>query len=351
MKKAFTLIELLVVIAIIGVLVGLLLPAVQAARAAARRMQCSNKLKQFGLALHNYHDTHGAMVYRKGGTGGTGDNTSNRYRRSGFISLLPFLEQEAMYQEIMSGQPGVNTEGPQGWAGWAPWNLTPDVVRCPADPGATITGGKRHSYAFCIGDQVQNIRDDQTPRGIFGNRRGCKFTQISDGLSNTIAMSERLMNQGTPSSKTGYQVTLEEIEFRLGIARGISGTINAPNTCYTVVDRQWFADGTTVQGRWGKNWHDGQPMYVGCTTVLPPNAPSCSDDAGNYGDCRSLVLPPSSQHPAGVNAVIADGAVRFITDTIDTGNLGIYQPNNGRSRYGVWGAMGSKNGKESGVKF
>ena len=110
----FTLVELLVVIAIIGILVGLLLPAVQAAREAARRMECSNNLKQFGIALHTYHDSHNSMVYRKGGTtGGTADQ-SNQGRRSGFISLLPFLEQEGMWNEISSGQPGINTEGPQG---------------------------------------------------------------------------------------------------------------------------------------------------------------------------------------------------------------------------------------------
>jgi len=89
----FTLVELLVVIAIIGILVALLLPAIQAAREAARRTKCVNQLKQFGVAHHNYHDTFSAFVYRKGGTSGpSNDGTNNQFRRSGYISLLPFLQ-------------------------------------------------------------------------------------------------------------------------------------------------------------------------------------------------------------------------------------------------------------------
>ena len=350
-SRGFTLVELLVVIAIIGILVGLLLPAVQAAREAARRMSCSNNMKQFGLALHNYHDAHGSMVYGKGGTSGQGDNRSNRGRRSGFISLLPFLEQQPMYDRIMGGQPGINTEGPQGWAGWGPWNVTPAFMRCPSDPGASISGGKRHSYAFCYGDQIQNIRDRTNSRGCFQRNRGVKFSQITDGLSNTIAMSERLRNEGTPTPRDGYTVGDQEILHTLGIAIGVGGTLNAPNTCFTVTDGKYFIANTVVQGRWGKNWHDGQPMYIGCNTVLPPNSPSCSHDSGPWGDRVHLVLPPTSGHASGVHVAVADGSVKFVADTIDAGNLGVFQPNSGRSRYGVWGALGSKAGGEPNAQF
>ena len=129
----FTLVELLVVIAIIGILIALLLPAVQAAREAARRSQCTNQLKQFGLALHNYHDTYKSFVYRKGGTTGpSNDGTNNQYRRSGYISLLPFYEQGAMWDQIKSGPPA---EGPAGWSGWTQWNDAPDMLLCPSDNG------------------------------------------------------------------------------------------------------------------------------------------------------------------------------------------------------------------------
>lgn len=349
--RGFTLIELLVVIAIIGILVGLLLPAVQAAREAARRMQCSNNLKQFGLALHNYHDTYQTLVPRKGGTTGGNPPTSNQGRLSGFIGLLPFLEQGPMYEQIMAGQPGVNTQGPEAWSGWTPWNTTPGVVRCPSDPGA-FGAAKRNSYAFSLGDQVENVRDAPAwgsarwMRGLFGNRQSVRFGEITDGLSNTIAMSERLVNEPTSYTQNGESVAPLQVEHVLGIAIGVSGTLDAPATCRTVTDGKFFVAGTTVQGTWGEHWHDGQPMYVGFNTVLPPNGPSCSDDGGPWGDRANLVLPPASRHTGGVNAVMGDGSVRFVSDGIDTGNLGVRQTSGGPSNYGVWGALGSKGGGE-----
>jgi len=107
-NQAFTLVELLVVIAIIGILIALLLPAVQAAREAARRSQCTNNLKQFGLANHNYHDTYKALPARRGGTSsypnpGSSRSHANFDRLSPFIPLLPFYEQGAMYDQIKAG--------------------------------------------------------------------------------------------------------------------------------------------------------------------------------------------------------------------------------------------------------
>jgi prepilin-type N-terminal cleavage/methylation domain-containing protein len=122
-RRAFTLVELLVVIAIIGILVALLLPAIQAAREAARRTQCNNNLKQIGVALHNYHDVFKSFVYMKGGTNGYGDASrfdGNYNRRSGIISLLPFMEQGALYDIIQAGDP--TTTPPVHLGGAAPWS-------------------------------------------------------------------------------------------------------------------------------------------------------------------------------------------------------------------------------------
>ncbi|NQT16359.1 MAG: DUF1559 domain-containing protein, partial [Planctomycetes bacterium] len=155
----FTLVELLVVIAIIGILIALLLPAVQAAREAARRSQCTNNLKQLGLAHHNYHDNFKQFIYRMGGTGnGDGSGESgNGGRRSGFISLLPYFEQGAMWDQIKAGDASYAPEGPRGWWGWGRWDNAPDTLGCPSDEGVVVRTDA-NSYAFCSGDQIVSIR-------------------------------------------------------------------------------------------------------------------------------------------------------------------------------------------------
>ncbi len=167
--SGFTLVELLVVIAIIGILIALLLPAVQAAREAARRSQCTNNLKQLGLALQNYHDVIKVFPPRKGGSNGCSANAwcSNRGRKSGFIPILPYIEQNPLYERIRAGDPTgatsggnvVPPDGPAGWQAWSVWNDAPDALLCPSDNGYPDKRGRYNSYAFCIGDQVESIRD------------------------------------------------------------------------------------------------------------------------------------------------------------------------------------------------
>jgi prepilin-type processing-associated H-X9-DG protein len=298
------------------------------------------------LALHNYHDAHKAFVYRKGGTGAD-PRPHNAYRRSGFMSLLPFIEQAPMWDQIKAGggNPNSPPEGPEGWSSWSLWNVSPSFLRCPSDGGlGETTRTQVNSLGFCIGDQVRGIRDDRTPRGIFGSRDCTKIGDINDGTSNTIMMAERKCSGAVPYAQAGSQAAANQVPIKQGIAIGAGPIISSPGSCYNVVAGQYYTAGTTVQGTWGKYWHDGQPMYVGFNTVLPPNGPACSEDGGNWGDRVHLAIPPTSDHPGGVNGVFADGSVRFITDTIDTGNLGAEQFDSGPSVYGVWGAMGSKSG-------
>lgn len=349
----FTLVELLVVIAIIGILIALLLPAVQAAREAARRTQCNNNLKQLGLALHNYHDTHKSFVFRAGGTEVNAGSTTGTPRLSGFIPLLPFYEQGAMYDLIKAGDASRPPQGPAAWSGWAPWNVSPTALRCPSDNGFG-TSERVHSYCFCSGDEVRGVRSTSpagnTTRGIFMERNTVKMRDIVDGTSNTVAMSEGLCTQNTPSATAGYTVqTDQEVDYRKGCAEGVSAVITSPNSCYTVTNQRYFVAGTVVRAAFGKNWVDGIAQNQAFNTVLPPNAPNCARRTGNYNGKWDLVVPPSSNHPGGVNCLLADGSVRFISDTIDTGNLGVEQLSTGPSQYGVWGAMGSKSGGEPGA--
>ena len=210
-RRAFTLIELLVVIAIIAVLIALLLPAVQQAREAARRTQCKNNLKQFGLALHNYHDVYTAIPHActVAGATPTGQaSNANQFRRfSAHLALLPYVEQENLYQATVTDlQPaGGNT---------ASWNTTPAVVTqtahllCPSD--GIVSGNLEQrpaqtNYMFSRGDNAwdynpawhgnngnglrgffKGVRDD----GQAGSPR--RFRDVTDGLSNTIAMGERI---------------------------------------------------------------------------------------------------------------------------------------------------------------
>lgn len=363
-RSAFTLVELLVVIAIIGILVGLLLPAVQAAREAARRMQCQNNLKQLGLALHNYHDAHKRIVPRSHGTGPHGGNgrlDSNRLRRSGWISLLPYLEQGNMWNLISAGDNNNAPEGPRAWRGWDKWNTSPGYMRCPSDAGAN-TNIRTNSYAFCCGDMVEGLMNGvngRNLRGIFGprpwmhrtdpNRRTVnvyKLGAITDGTSNTIAFSERLCQRNVPyRARTPRTIGGNTVEYVLAVHTRVSGLRDNPSLCYTVTQGRYFAAGSQIQARFGIAWQDAQPMYNGFNTVLPPNAPACAD-GGNWGDSHHLVIPPASRHTGGVNCVFADGSVHFMSDNIDSGNTAARQRFSGPSVYGVWGALGSKDGGE-----
>ena len=343
--RGFTLVELLVVIAIIGILIALLLPAVQAAREAARRAQCTNKLKQLGLALHNYHDNNKVFVYRMGGTDPA---PGNRLRRSGFISLLPYLEQGAMYDRIMAGDASQPPQGPAGWSGWGPWNVSPTGLHCPSDSGINATGTDNNSYAFCAGDQITSIRTDRSARGIFSYRDCTAIADIKDGTSNTAMMSERLSHAGTNGryrAQAPATCGAREVKHTMGVAHAGAGFRTAPQLCYGFTDGQFIVSGTPVHAYFGQNWHDGEIEIVGFNTVLPPNAPACSE-GGNWGDANHMVIPPSSDHPGGANVCLADGSVRFISETIATGDLTRAPVDTGPSPFGPWGAMGSKAGGE-----
>ncbi|EAQ80775.1 DUF1559 domain-containing protein [Blastopirellula marina] len=335
-RRGFTLVELLVVIAIIGVLIALLLPAVQAAREAARRMQCSNNLKQLGLALHNYHDTHRSLPARK---------TINRV--SGYIPLFPFLEQSALYDRIATGDPANGIAPfPDALSTWSGYDGFPDSLRCPSDPGGDLTGAREArlvNYAFNKGDDMTETNDGSTStaplatrsRGPFSYLRWVRLAEVTDGLSNTLAMSERLRqpysNPTTTASSTDHRRCMAVV----------SGLRNNPSLALTTTDGRYFVEGLSANCRFGSWGTRGHVHFVGFNAVLAPNAPNARD--GEYG-----VFSPSSEHPGGVNAVLLDGSVRFLADTIDTGDTSETRSHgfSGPSPYGVFGSLGSISGGE-----
>ena len=367
----FTLVELLVVIAIIGVLVALLLPAVQSAREAARRSQCSSNLKQFGIALHNYHDIWKKFPPRRGGSN-TGNSatdltrvTANYDRLSAFVPLLPFLEQQGMSDMIQNGgftETGtvVPAGGPAGWytsgsGAYTPWRTQIKVVLCPSDKTqwTSNVNNAKNSYAFSMGDCVGgnisvggvNVHWSSTSpytRGVFGGSARCRgFADISDGTSSTIAMSERVFN--TLADGSSIQANGQDI--RTAEVMNVPATITNPSACYAQAQGNYYV-GVLIKAKWGNLWTDGQAERVAFSTVLPPNAPSCANDGNTNADSTGGVLSATSYHNGGVMGVMCDGAVRFISNNINCGNLSASQVTSGPSPYGVWGAIGSVEGRE-----
>ena len=350
----FTLVELLVVIAIIGILVGLLLPAVQAAREAARRMQCSNNLKQLGLAALNYESAFKRFPYRQGGTDGPALN--NKGRRSGFISVLPHIEGGNQFAQVEAGNPTANPPippgGPEGWNNNYAWRVSPSFMRCPSDPSGGLAGGL-NSYSMSMGDSIGrwqwDLNNSGNTRGIFSKNTNAAIGTVTDGTSNTLMYSERLIATSPYPNQSGNPGAIAKQVPHKGTVAMVPNLFNNPQLCRLASDGQFLVAGTRHQGNGGKFWHDGHPIYVAFNTVLPPNAPSCSHTIA-WGDGDPAILPPSSNHTGGVNAARCDGSVAFISQSIDTGNLSapssIADGGGGPSPYGVWGALGSKSGGE-----
>ncbi len=320
-RPGFTLVELLVVIAIIGILVALLLPAVQAAREAARRMQCTNRLKQLGLANHNYHDVYKSLPAMRCGTRRDGDNTtSNQYSMSGIVSLLPFFEQQQIYnfakQRNFAPVPWYTTYGT--------WTVRIPTLLCPSDTERVGGNGiGNNSYVFCLGTNPYNDNSVWGPDmngcyNLIGDPRARKkpfrFRDIRDGTSNTIMMSERRI--GDRDVWWDIANNAEQI----GVDRQNATTQEWYNACWLTAaqynGRRYNDTGVTMftGTRPGERWPDGRPYFSGFNTIIPPNGPSC---LSTHGDWVDGVFAASSRHPTIVNVALADGSVRQIGNSID----------------------------------
>jgi prepilin-type N-terminal cleavage/methylation domain-containing protein len=319
-RSGFTLVELLVVIAIIGVLVALLLPAVQAAREAARRSQCSNNLKQLALGYHNYHDTNNKLPQTASWItkppNAAQDSNWNGY--SALTMVLPFIEQKTVYDQYRWDQYHYDNIGTPGALIVGRTRLK--VFLCPSDrdhPNITDSGWT--NYGACEGTNLGYNVSVNSYNGMFARARFRGFNDVIDGLSNTIMAGEFIKGDNNSGKFT------------------VNGDIAKPIPLSGYPDQFWTqaqldAYGTEClsngqaahQSHAGFRWSAPGQYNSSFNTMAPPNwrFPACHDCSGcGQADARGI-FPARSRHPGGAMHAMGDGSVRFLPNTV---NLTTYQ--------------------------
>jgi prepilin-type N-terminal cleavage/methylation domain-containing protein/prepilin-type processing-associated H-X9-DG protein len=337
-RTAFTLIELLVVIAIIGILIGLLLPAVQKVREAAARAKCENNLKQMGLAIHNYESANRRLPFGKGPSFTQPAGIPVYARWSFHSQILPFIEQGNLYSSIDFTFPP-ETPGMGGVVNFMPAYQNParqnadqcrtvvPIFLCPSDPAPQDPNwpGQNNYYAsqgaqyLCdlTGSELSTIDPTERPNGPFYYLSNTRFADVLDGLSNTAFLSEKGRGFATPT----FNVDMIQIPFQSSL-----------NAMYTTCSAQ-TKGATPLTSKQGFSWVMGEMCCTTYNHVSTPNTTSCAGigypgNMANMGMC----VTANSYHPNGVNVFFGDGSVHFINNNIDIA---------------TWRAMGTMNGGET----
>ena len=404
--SGFSLVELLVTISIISILLSLVAVGVQAARETARRSKCANNMRQVALAVQMYHNANNGLpalctTYKSYSATEKTDLETRIGSCGAQIFLLPFLEQAQVYdafEEIASlplrdpdseglhiiepfppSYPNVFADGPHP-RHWGAGVIVP-VLSCPSDRESGVIESpaaeydhmaekgfpfdytdwqfSRSNLMFNMGDApLYNCEIDTpaTKRGVFTPHSWKTFSNITDGLSNTLCLAESITGRPTDYIVAYNGRAAEKSDVRRDVAAAPDardpGNMHVwPSVCLWSVNKidPMKLDRVEPWGERGTYWFAGRPLANGFSTNLPPNTLACSFGYSNAGP---IIGGVSSFHPGGANTAMMDGSVRFIHDDIDTGDVFVperellktNQAVEGKSTYGVWGALGSING-------
>jgi prepilin-type N-terminal cleavage/methylation domain-containing protein/prepilin-type processing-associated H-X9-DG protein len=314
-QGGFTLIELLVVIGIIGLLIAILLPAVQQAREAARRIQCTNNLKQMGLAMHQYEGQE-SLLPPTMVLGGTSPSSMWTNGWSLNVRILPAIEQDGVYNAINF------TIAFQEWQNRTATSVVIAMFLCPSEPNQQATDHASYgkvggvNYGWCMGDWFVwgGFIGPKSNRSAFGPNQSRRWSEFTDGLSQTLILSE----------VKNYQYYLRDC----GGLANISNPTNIPppDADPMQVAPEYAGATCTPKPDGHAEWVDGGVHHTGFTTAWSPNKLIRNASARDVdlngqrekvGGPTFAAITSRSYHPGGVNVLLGDGSVRFVRSTIN----------------------------------